>query len=342
MSNLDSNVIYLKNVQPPLKIFTIWERNRHRSLHWLVECFAEFLGVFFYVYAGVGSQLLFILGGILKIDGLSSILQVGIAYTCGIVLAIAVCAGTSGGHINPCVTITFMIFRGFPPLKGLRYIIAQILGAYVACLLIYAQYSHMIHLAETALEEAGLLDSVLFTPNGPAGAFGLYVAPGSNLGQVFLNEFITDIMLALVIFGCLDPTNTFVTPSSVPVVIALAYGVAVWGFSVPGLAANSARDVGGRLAAITIWGTKAAGGSYAAITGLTNIAATVIGFVLHELFLTDYARVVPSAQREFIMVHLNHEHNPDKAMRQASTSSDTDSHRDKDKAEISQIEHLSA
>ncbi|KAF9255009.1 aquaporin-like protein [Marasmius fiardii PR-910] len=338
------DVIHLKSVQPPLKIFTVWERNRHRSLHWLVECFAEFLGVFFYVYAGVASQLAFILGKILQQEGLSSILQIGVAYACGIILAITICAGTSGGHINPCVTISFMIFKGFPPLKGLRYIIAQILGAYVACLLIYAQYSHMINLAQEALAAAGQLDAVLFTPNGPAGAFGLYVTPGSKLGQVFLNEFVTDVMLALVIFGCLDPTNTFVSPTSIPVVIALAYGVAVWGFSVPGLAANAARDVGGRLAAITIWGTRANGGSYAAIAALTNIGATLLGFILHELFLTDYARVLPRAQRELMMVHMNHEHSPNRpnAPGHGETLSDSDSHSNKSKGEIREIERLPA
>ncbi|KAL0570471.1 hypothetical protein V5O48_011486 [Marasmius crinis-equi] len=343
MSTMVPEVVHLKNVQPPLKIFTVWERNRHRSLHWFSECFAEFLGVFFYVYAGVGSQLVFILGGILQEGGLSSILQVGVAYACGIILAIVICAGTSGGHFNPCVTITFMTFKGFPPLKGLRYIVAQILGGYVACLLIYAQYSDLIHAAEGVLLQAGKLDALLFTPNGPAGAFGLYVMPGSNLGRVFLNEFITDIMLGLVIFGCLDPTNTFVSPTTIPVVIALAYGVAVWGFSVPGLAANAARDVGGRLAALTIWGMRASGGSYAAIAALTNIVSTLIAFVLHEMFLADYSRVLPRAQREFLMVHLNHEHNPERSKNHQHSHLDhsADSSHSNDK-EKTQVEHLSA
>ena len=41
-----------------------------------------------------------------------------------------------------------------------------------------------------SLEAAGKLDAVLFTPNGPAGAFAVYVTPGSDLGRVFLNEFV--------------------------------------------------------------------------------------------------------------------------------------------------------
>jgi hypothetical protein len=42
------------------------------------------------------------------------------------------------------------------------------------------------------------------------------------------------------------------------------------------VAANSARDIGARLMALTIWGKQAAGGSYAAIAALTNILATIL------------------------------------------------------------------
>ena len=72
---------------------------------------------------------------------------------------------------------------------------------------------------------------------------------------------------------------------------------------------NAARDVGGRLAAITIWGmdgelpiqrTKgrenkltiypAKGGSYSAITALVNIPATMLGATIYELFVVDSDR----------------------------------------------------
>jgi len=56
------------------------------------------------------------------------------------------------------------------------------------------------------------------------------------------------------------------------------------------VAANTARDVGGRLAAIAIWGTKANGGSYAAIAALTNILATLLAYALYEFVLKDSSR----------------------------------------------------
>jgi hypothetical protein len=58
------------------------------------------------------------------------------------------------------------------------------------------------------------------------------------------------------------------------------------------VAANSARDVGGRLMALTIWGKEASGGSYAAIAALTNIPATLCAVLFYEFFLADTARGV--------------------------------------------------
>ncbi|KAF5390064.1 hypothetical protein D9757_003778 [Collybiopsis confluens] len=300
--------LHLSDVQTRPRIFTVWERYRHSSAHWLVECFAEFLGVFFYVYP--------------------AILQVGLGYAGGIVFALGICSSTSGGHFNPAVTITFVILKGFPPLKAVRYIIAQILGSYVACLLIYAQWHDIIKESEVALDSVGMLESTLFTPNGPAGAFGLYILPGLNLGRVFLNEFVTDTFLAIVIWGTLDPTNILIPPQSAIWVIAVAYGAAVWGFSVPALAANPARDVGGRLAALTIYGKSAAGNNYSSIAALTSIPATLFGALVYQVFLADYARVIPSAQREFMDVH--HQH----AQKSEIMKSSSESSSSKDKAEI--------
>jgi hypothetical protein len=51
--------------------------------------------------------------------------------------------------------------------------------------------SYFPKVAEKVLIEKGLYESVMFSSSGPAGVFGLYVAPGTNLGRVFLNEFVT-------------------------------------------------------------------------------------------------------------------------------------------------------
>ncbi|KIJ51080.1 hypothetical protein M422DRAFT_245059, partial [Sphaerobolus stellatus SS14] len=267
-----------------------WERLRHGSLHWLIECLGEFMGVFFYVYCGVGATAAWNIGKIANEEGLGSLLSVGLGYAIGIVAAIGIAGSVSGGHFNPCVSISMAVWHGFPWKKVGPFIFFQILGAYVACFVVYGQYrTTLLHL-ELALKAAKVYDTVQFTPNGVAGIFALYTTTGANLRDAFMNEFFADFFLGLVIWGALDPSNFFIPPPAAPWVIGMAYAAMIWDFAPAGLSANTARDLGGRLMAITVWGTKANGGAYAAIAALTNIPATLFATLVYELIFIDSSR----------------------------------------------------
>jgi len=256
-------------------------------------------GVFFYCYAGVGATAAYIVGGILEIDGVGSLLSVGFAYGLGIVVALVVCAGTSGGHFSPAVTIVHVLFDGFPIAKGARYIVSQIFGGFAACVFVYWQWRTLIKDAEAALMAAGKYEALNFTNLGPAGIFAFFRNPADPIGLVFLNELVSTFFIGIVISACMDPTNFFAPPGAAPWVIGLTYGCAIWGFSPNGLAANTARDVGGRLAAIAIWGSKANGGKYAAIAALTNILATLMAYSFYEFILKDSSRVLTIIGKEY-------------------------------------------
>ncbi|TFK88730.1 aquaporin-like protein [Polyporus arcularius HHB13444] len=299
-------LVHLADIKPRSNIQILWESQRRRRVHWFSECAAEFFGVFFFVFGGVGSAASYHLNPT-NTEGLSSVFQVGMGYAMGVLFAFVVAAQTSGGHFNPGVSIAFVLMRRMSLRKALRYIVAQVLGAYVACLLIYAQYRDIIKATEQALAAAGTLDSVLFTPNGPAGVFAIYVTPGTNLGQVFLNEFVCDFMIGLVIWAVDDPTNFTVSPLAAPWLIAFVYALMVWSYSRVGVSTNSARDVGARLMALTIWGREAGGGPYAAITALTNISATLLAAVFYEAVLADYSRTVTPAHADFMAARLAHD-----------------------------------
>ena len=105
-------------------------------------------------------------------------------------LAISIASPVSGGHLSPGITIAATIFKGFPPLKAVRYVVAQILGAFVACLIVYVQYHEQIKSLTEALEADGVLDQINFTPQGIAGCFALFPPAGASLKHVFFNEFI--------------------------------------------------------------------------------------------------------------------------------------------------------
>ncbi|TBU53757.1 aquaporin-like protein [Dichomitus squalens] len=297
----ERDFIHLADVKPRLNAQIVWERRRRRNVHWLAECAAEFVGTFIYI---------------------------GIGYAIGVVLAFVVTQPTSGGHYNPGVSIAFAIMRRISPQKALRYIVAQILGAYCACLLIYVQYGDAIKQVEAELSAAGTLASTLFTPSGPAGVFAIYLAPGTSFGRVFLNEFVCDFVIGLVIWAVDDPSNHTVSPVAAPWIIAFVFALMVWSYSSVGgeyivsaknhadalplltqpwidsshvsVATNTARDLGARLMAITIWGLEAGGGPYAAITALTNILATSLAAVFYELVFADYSRVLTPASADLL------------------------------------------
>ena len=106
-----------------------------------------------------------------------------------------------------CQVCGLVFTYGFIHDGPVRYIAAQIFGAYIACLLVYVQWKDLIvvsiektrsltlthvylKLAEEGLAARGLLDGLQFTPTGPGGIIALYTQPGANLGRVFLNEFV--------------------------------------------------------------------------------------------------------------------------------------------------------
>lgn len=62
----------------------------------------------------------------------------GVALAHGLVVFVVVSAGfnTSGGHINPAVTLGLAVGGNITLLRGLFYWIAQLLGSIVACLLL--------------------------------------------------------------------------------------------------------------------------------------------------------------------------------------------------------------
>src|SRR3954468_2443840 len=90
---------------------------------------AEFVGTF---------ALTFI--GIMAIHSGAGLVAVALAH--GLILSIMVTAAmpTSGGHLNPAVTIGFLLTGKIKPQAGISYIVIQLLAGTVAALAVYAMY----------------------------------------------------------------------------------------------------------------------------------------------------------------------------------------------------------
>src|SRR5438477_6178157 len=98
------------------------------------ELSAEFIGTLILMLFGTGVVAMVVLfghgtpGEIVNGGYTNITLGWGLAVTMGIYAA----GRISGAHLNPAVTLTLAVFRGFPWAKTLPYAIAQVAGAFVA------------------------------------------------------------------------------------------------------------------------------------------------------------------------------------------------------------------
>ncbi|KAK1435119.1 hypothetical protein QVD17_00879 [Tagetes erecta] len=98
---------------------------------------AEFISALIFVFAGQGSGMAFSKltdGGAATPAGL---VAAAIAHGLGLFVAVAVSANISGGHVNPAVTFGAFVGGNITLLRGIFYIVAQLLGSVVACLLLF-------------------------------------------------------------------------------------------------------------------------------------------------------------------------------------------------------------
>ncbi|KAL0579421.1 hypothetical protein V5O48_002592 [Marasmius crinis-equi] len=205
------------------------------------EAAAEFAGVMLLVIfgSGVNCQV-----GLSSNTGVASspkgdYLSVSFGWAVGLAIGVWVSAGISGGHINPAVTLSLAIFRGFPWRKVPIYIIAQLLGGIVGAAIVYANYFHAIDIVE-----GGRGVRTLAT----AGFFGTFAADYMTNVSCFFSEFLATAILILVILAVTDKRNSPPPYGLLPLVVfILTLGIAACLGMETGFAINPARDLGPRI-----------------------------------------------------------------------------------------------
>ncbi|KAD3337520.1 hypothetical protein R6Q59_027589 [Mikania micrantha] len=97
---------------------------------------AEFISTLIFVFAGSGSGMAF---SKLTNDGAATptgLVAAAIAHAFALFVAVSVGANISGGHVNPAVTFGAFVGGNITFIRGVVYVIAQLLGSTVACLLL--------------------------------------------------------------------------------------------------------------------------------------------------------------------------------------------------------------
>ena len=105
---------------------------------------AEGLGTFGLVFAGCGA---------IVIDTIShgQVTHVGVSLVFGLIITVMIYAlgHISGTHLNPAVTLAFVLVRHFPLRKLFAYWCAQFVGALLAALCLRLLFGNVAHLGTT-------------------------------------------------------------------------------------------------------------------------------------------------------------------------------------------------
>jgi glycerol uptake facilitator protein len=212
----------------------------------------------------------------------------GFAVTFGVYVA----GGVSGAHINPAVTVSLALRRGFPWSKVPGYIVAQVLGAFAGAALVYAVYKGAIdsyeHANHISRGDPSSVPTYSIFATFPAKYFGNWVGP-------FVDQVVGTALLVGFIFALTDEFNQPPRANLAPLIVGfvvVAIGISFGANA--GYAINPARDFGPRMfALIAGWGKIAMPGDYGNVNTYFWIPIVgpflggVIGAFIYDLAIRD-------------------------------------------------------
>ncbi|MYV53979.1 MIP/aquaporin family protein [Streptomyces sp. SID3212] len=249
------------------------------------EMAAEFAGTFILIMFGCGvvAQV--------QAPNLGDHDSIAWAWGFGVMLGVYVAARVSGAHLNPAVTLSLAVFRGFAWRKVAPYAFAQTLGAFCAALLVRWNYTEI--LAKFDPGHTFKTQTVFSTLPGNG------VLPVSEYGA-FRDQVIGTALLVMVIFAITDLLNT--PPGAnlgalITGLLVVAIGMA-WGADA-GYAINPARDFGPRLASFitgydTAWRDQY-GNFYWWIPIVAPLVGGLVGAAFYKFVIATF---LPVAQKQ--------------------------------------------
>ena len=166
----------------------------------------------------------------------ASLLMAYIAWGLGVMTAIYIAGGVSGAHLNPTISITLAIFRGFSWWDCWQYITAQLLGSITASGISYGLYRDaIVAYTNSELQKAGP-------------AFWTQPRKGLSRAGAFFNEFVATAIVSGSVLALGDDGNAPPGAGMAAFIIGLLTIALEMAFSYnTGTCLNPARDFGPRL-----------------------------------------------------------------------------------------------
>ena len=229
--------------------------------------FSELLGTFLLVLAAAG-------GGLLHAKGEISLAAAVVAPGLMVMATILFMGAVSGAHLNPVVSLAFAVRGDFPWHRVPWYVLAQLVGATLACLFLLGVFGNVEHLGATL------------------------PGPGYRPWQAFLMEIALTGGLVSVILGTASAAQNVGTIGALGVggYIALA---GLWAAPVSGTSMNPARSFGPALVA----GDWSAYWAYVAGPALGAAAAVGCAWILRGPGGDTAARAAATGTLDGVLRH---------------------------------------
>ncbi|KAL2077028.1 hypothetical protein ACEWY4_026532 [Coilia grayii] len=242
------------------------------------EFLAEFLGTFVLILFGCGS----VAQTVLSRGALGEPLTIHIGFTLGVMLAVYVAGGVSGGHLNPAVSLAMVVLGKLPVRKLPVYMAAQLLGAFAgSCAVFGLYYDAFMDYTNGVFSVTG--------ENATANIFASYPSKHLSVLNGFVDQVMGTAALVLCILAITDGRNLGAPKGLEPLVVGLsimAIGVSM-GLNC-GYPINPARDLGPRLfTALAGWGVEvfSAGNCWWWIPVAGPLVGGVVGATVYFLLI---------------------------------------------------------
>lgn len=226
----------------------------------------EFLGTFLMILMGNGVVANILLNKSKGFQGGWIVTSFGWGFAVSV--AVYLVGFLSGAHLNPAVTLAFVLSKAAPVSCLPYYLAGQFLGAMTGALFVWLVYYP--HFKETGNPHMKLL------------CFS--TAPAiRNLKWNAVTEVIATAVLILGIFSIISPQNQ-ISPGLNPYLVGIlitAIGLSLGGPT--GYAINPARDLGPRLVYTLLYGKETADWSYAWVPFIAPLIGSALGTLIYAL-----------------------------------------------------------